>query len=81
MDNPFIGLVALFPFNCAPQGWAACEGQLFSINQNQALFTLLGTNFGGNGTDDFALPDLRGKEPADNLSYYIALQGMYPSRQ
>jgi microcystin-dependent protein len=81
MDNPFIGQVGLFAFNFAPVGWAACEGQLLPINQYQALFALLGTTFGGNGQTDFALPDLRGKAPGDGLTYYIALQGIFPSRQ
>ncbi len=80
MDNPFISQIALFPFNFAPQGWSTCEGQLLPISQNTALFSLLGTTFGGNGVDTFALPNLRGKAPADNLTYYIAVQGIYPSR-
>jgi microcystin-dependent protein len=79
--EPFLGQVELFAFNFAPQGWAACEGQLLPINQNQALFSLLGTTFGGNGQTTFALPDLPGKAPGDGLAYYIALQGIYPSRQ
>ena len=51
----------LFPFSFAPTGWALCNGQLIAISQNQALFSLLGTTFGGNGTTNFALPDLRGR--------------------
>ena len=81
MDNPFIGQIALLPYNFAPQGWAACEGQTLPINQNQALFALLGTTFGGDGQTTFALPDLREKAPADSLAYYIALQGIFPTRQ
>jgi len=50
-------------FNFAPQGWAMCNGQLLPINQNQALFSLLGTTYGGNGQTNFALPDLRGRAP------------------
>ena len=79
--EPFLGQIELFAFNFAPQGWAACEGQLLPINQETALFSLLGTTFGGNGQTTFALPDLRGKAPRDGLAYYIALQGIYPSRQ
>ena len=79
--EPFIGQIELFAFNFAPQGWAACEGQLLPINQETALFSLLGTTFGGNGQTTFALPDLRGKAPSDGLAYYIALQGIYPPRQ
>jgi microcystin-dependent protein len=61
MANPFIGMIELFAFNFAPQGYAFCSGQLLPINQNQALFALLGTTFGGNGQTTFALPDLRGR--------------------
>jgi microcystin-dependent protein len=79
--EPFIGQVQLFAFNFAPNGWSTCEGQLLPINQNTALFSLLGTTFGGDGQQTFALPDLRGKAPGDGLAYYIALQGIYPPRQ
>lgn len=67
MAQPFIGLVSLFGFNFAPRGWALCDGQLLPINQNQALFSLLGTTYGGNGTTNFALPDLRGRAPMGAL--------------
>jgi microcystin-dependent protein len=63
MSNPFLGQITLFPYNFAPYGWALCEGQLLSISQNTALFSLLGVQFGGNGTSNFALPDLRGRVP------------------
>ena len=63
MANPFIGQITLFPYNFAPFGWALCEGQLLPISQNAALFSLLGVQFGGNGTSNFALPDLRGRVP------------------
>src|SRR5271165_3262035 len=61
--NPFLGQITLFPFNFAPVGWALCEGQLLPISQYTALFSLLGTYFGGNGISTFALPDLRGRAP------------------
>ena len=61
MAEPYLGEIEAFPFNFAPKGWAFCAGQLLPINQNQALFALLGTTFGGNGTTTFALPDLRGR--------------------
>jgi microcystin-dependent protein len=61
--DPFIGEIRLVPFNFAPRGWAICEGQLLPINQNQALFALLGTTYGGDGRTTFALPDLRGRIP------------------
>lgn len=63
MLEPFIGTIALFGFNFAPNGWAHCHGQLISIQQNSALFALLGTLYGGDGVTTFALPDLRGRAP------------------
>jgi microcystin-dependent protein len=59
--DPFIGEIKFVAFNFAPKGWAPCAGQLLPINQNQALFALLGTTYGGNGQTTFALPDLRGR--------------------
>jgi len=58
--EPFVSQIQLFPFNFAPVGWAECDGQLMPISQNTALFSLLGTTFGGNGTSNFALPNLQG---------------------
>jgi microcystin-dependent protein len=63
MDNPFIGAIVLFCGNFAPAGWAFCNGQLMSISQWSALFSILGTTYGGNGTTTFGLPDLRGRVP------------------
>jgi len=63
MSTPFLGQIEIFSFNFAPKGWAQCNGQLMPINQNQALFSLLGTTYGGNGRVTFALPDLRGRLP------------------
>ncbi len=59
----YIGAIQIFAGNFAPRGWALCEGQLLSIQQNSALFAILGTTYGGNGTTNFALPDLRGRMP------------------
>ena len=61
MSTPFISQIETFAFGFAPKGWLQCNGQLLAINQNQALFSLLGTTYGGNGTQNFALPDLRGR--------------------
>jgi microcystin-dependent protein len=61
MSEPFLGQIELFPYNFAPRGWAFCQGQLLSIQQNSALFSLLGTTYGGNGSTTFGLPDLRGR--------------------
>src|SRR5437763_13300629 len=63
MSSPFLSEIRIFSFNFAPQGWAMCNGQLLPINQNQALFSLLGTTYGGNGQTTFALPNLRGAVP------------------
>ena len=63
MAEPFLSEIRLVSFGFAPRGWALCNGQLLPINQNQALFSLLGTTFGGNGQTNFALPDLRGRTP------------------
>jgi microcystin-dependent protein len=63
MAEPFLSEIRLMSFNFAPKGWAMCNGQLLPINQNQALFALLGTTFGGNGQTNFALPDLRARTP------------------
>jgi microcystin-dependent protein len=61
--EPFIGMIVLLPYNFAPRGYALCNGQILSIAQNSALFSLLGTTYGGNGVTTFALPDLRGRVP------------------
>ncbi|MEZ2337940.1 phage tail protein [Mucilaginibacter sp. RCC_168] len=63
MESPFIGTISLFAGNFAPRGWALCDGQLLSISTNQALFSLVGTAYGGDGVRTFALPDLRGRAP------------------
>lgn len=63
MAEPFLSELRIFSFVFAPKGWALCNGQLLPINQNQALFSLLGTTYGGNGQTNFALPDLRGRVP------------------
>ncbi|MFD0960266.1 phage tail protein [Paenibacillus chungangensis] len=63
MSEPHLGEIRMVSFNFAPQGWALCDGQLLPINQNQALFSLLGPTYGGDGRTTFALPDLRGRSP------------------
>jgi microcystin-dependent protein len=63
MADPFVAEIRIFPFNFAPRGWAFCDGQLLPISQNTALFSLLGTTYGGNGTSNFALPDMQGNAP------------------
>jgi microcystin-dependent protein len=63
MSDPFISEIRMMSFNYAPKGWATCDGQLLAINQNQAMFSLLGTVYGGDGRTTFGLPDLRGRVP------------------
>jgi microcystin-dependent protein len=63
MADQFLAEIRTFPFNFAPQGWAFCNGQLLSISQNTALFSLLGTTYGGDGRSNFALPNLQGNAP------------------
>jgi len=72
MAEPYLSEIRIFSFNFAPKGWAFCNGQLLPINQNQALFALLGTSFGGNGQTNFALPNLQGRVP-------IHTGGSYPN--
>jgi microcystin-dependent protein len=63
MADPFVAEIRIFPFNFAPKGWAFCDGQLLPISQNTALFSLLGTTYGGDGRSNFALPNLQGQAP------------------
>lgn len=63
MSEPFLAEVRIVGFNFAPRGWAFCDGQILPINQNQSLYSLLGTTYGGDGRTSFALPDLRGRTP------------------
>ena len=79
MSEPFLGEIRMFGFNFAPQGWALCDGQLLPISQNAALFDLLGTTYGGDGTTTFALPNLQSRVPIHQgqgagLSSYVAGQ-------
>lgn len=63
MAEPFISEIRAFGFNFAPKGWATCDGQIIPINQNQALYSLIGTTYGGDGRNTFQLPDMRGRTP------------------
>jgi microcystin-dependent protein len=71
MSQPYLGQLLPFSFSFAPKGWAICAGQVLSIAQNQALFALLGTTYGGNGIQTFALPDLRGRVPIHNGAGFV----------
>ena len=70
MAAPYLGELRIFSFSFAPRGWALCNGQLLPINQNQALFSILGTTYGGNGTTNFALPNLQGRVPMHTATAY-----------
>jgi len=76
----FLGQVVTFAFGFAPIGWAPCQGQLLRITQNQELFSLLGTTYGGNGVTTFAVPNLA-PISSGGPGYYIATDGIYPTRQ
>lgn len=78
--EPYIGQLELFPYGFTPYRWALCDGRLLSINDNEALFSLIGTRFGGDGVTTFAVPDLSNAAIGPYNHYYIALQGEYPSR-
>jgi microcystin-dependent protein len=69
--DPFLGEIRLFPWSFAPTNWALCQGQIMSIQQNTALFALLGTQYGGNGQTTFGLPDLRGRTPIHRNSTFF----------
>jgi len=85
MAEPFIGEIRTFPYTFVPQGWAACNGQLINISENTALFSIIGTRYGGNGRIDFALPDLQGRAPlgpkrGNSLDdYQLGVKFGYPS--
>jgi microcystin-dependent protein len=70
MSDPFLGEIKVISWNYPPQGWAFCNGQLLPINQNQALFSLLGTTYGGDGRTTFALPNLQGRTPISRSSQF-----------
>src|ERR1700744_2334685 len=74
--DPYVAEVRIFPFNFAPKGWAFCDGQLLPISSNTALFSLLGTNYGGNGVSTFGLPNLQGSVALHTDAYSGG--GMYP---
>jgi microcystin-dependent protein len=84
-EEPFLGEVHLMSFDFPPKGWALCRGQILSISQNTALFSLIGTKYGGDGRTTFALPNLEDAEPQTGqagygMHYCIALQGVFPPR-
>jgi microcystin-dependent protein len=78
--EPHLGEIEMFSFNFAPVGYRVCDGATLSIQTNTALFSLLGTTYGGDGVTTFNLPDLRGASPMPGVRYYIAVSGIFPSR-
>lgn len=78
--DALIATIQLFAFQFAPLGWMSCEGQILNVNQNQALYSLIGNTYGGTYPNTFALPNLNGASPLPGMKYYIAVQGLYPSR-
>ena len=80
MNDSYIGTIMLVGFNFAPTNWAFCDGQLLPIMENQALYSLLLTTYGGDGQTTFALPKLNGDALQPGLKYIICLNGMYPNR-
>src|SRR5215510_6798617 len=81
MAEPFLSEIRIMSFGFAPQGWALCNGQLLPIAQNQALFSLLGTTYGGDGRVNFALPDLRGRVPTHTggIGHFLGERGGEPT--
>lgn len=78
--DPILSQIQLFPVTFAMEGWMKCEGQTLNIMQYQALFSLIGITYGGDGRTTFKVPDLRGAEPLPGMAYYIAITGLYPVR-
>ncbi len=76
----YLGFISLSALNFVPTGYAKCDGALIQINQNMALFALLGTQFGGDGTHTFALPDLTKASPLPGVGHVICISGIFPSR-
>jgi microcystin-dependent protein len=84
MGDMLLGSIQLYAFNYAPTGWASCDGQTLNIISNQALYSLIGAKFGGDGQTTFATPNLNNANPLlpgnNFMKYYIATEGIYPSR-
>ena len=76
----FLGQIQLFAFGFVPHGWRLCDGSSLPIAHNDAVFSLLGTTYGGDGSTNFALPNLKGKEPIPGLIYCVCVEGLYPMR-
>ncbi|MFE5480536.1 phage tail protein [Nocardia sp. NPDC056541] len=80
--DPILGQISIFTYGWTPQGWYPCNGDILKVSDHQALFSLIGNKFGGDGRTTFALPNLKaaGETLGDNLLYAIATEGIYPQR-
>ena len=76
----YIGEIKLFPYGFQPEGWMLCDGRILEIHQHRVLYALIGNKFGGYGITTFALPDLRGTEAIKGMNYYIAYEGLFPTK-
>jgi microcystin-dependent protein len=76
----FLGEIEIFPYTFAPVGWLLCNGAILQVQDNTALFALIGNKFGGNGSTTFALPNLQGAEPTPGTAFYICVSGIFPTR-
>ncbi|MDR3543213.1 MAG: tail fiber protein [Desulfosporosinus sp.] len=76
----FIGAIELFPFSFEPMDWFLCDGRLLQISQYNVLYSVIGNQFGGDGSTNFALPNLLGTEPIPGMNFYIAINGYFPVR-
>ncbi|WP_245391443.1 phage tail protein [Sulfurospirillum barnesii] len=75
-----MGQIQLFAFNFEMRGWLLCDGRMLPIEQNQALYAIIGTTYGGDGRTTFAIPNLKDKAPFPELQYYISVEGIFPAR-
>jgi microcystin-dependent protein len=80
MLDVYIGTIRLYPYDYVPYGWMPCDGRSLPINQYTALYSLIGTSYGGDGKFSFNIPNLKDAEPEVGMRYYIACQGLYPPR-
>ncbi len=81
MDEIMLGTIALFPYDFAPYGWALCNGALLNANQYPNLYSLIKGTYGGDGINNYMLPNLQGTEPHPYMNYFIAVEGYWPVHQ
>ena len=76
----YIGSIQLFPYTFIPMGWLLCDGRTLQVSEYNVLFSVIGANYGGNGSSNFALPNMLGLEPIPGMRYFIVNEGLYPTR-